>query len=205
LIFLTAGLILLAILIRETDLTETKDLLRNIGAGFLIVLFLYFSAFLLDSIVWQLTLPDLRISFSWIIRFFHMRIAGEAFNNTLPAASLGGEPVKAVLMHKLYGFDYRESISTLILTKTINIIALGLFLAIGFVLVLQSEKLASGYKSAAGTGLIVFVLVVALFYIVQRYGVATYAGVFLSQRPLFRWIGSFLHLIKDMDVRFCRF
>lgn len=134
-----------------------------------------------------------------------MRLAGEAFNNTLPAASLGGEPVKAILMRKLYGFEYQESIASLILAKTINTIALVLFLAIGFLLVLQSEKLASGYKSIAGTGLIVFVIVISLFYIVQRYGLTTYLGVFFSHRPYFRWIGPILHHIQDMDERLSGF
>jgi len=193
---LTAGLILLTVVISETDLAEAAALLRSIGAGFLIILFLYFSAFLLDTISWQLTLPTLRVSSSWIIRFYNMRLAGEAFNNTLPMASLGGEPVKAILIHKHYGFNYRESAASLILAKTITTISLVVFLSTGFFLVMQSENLESGYKSIAGTGLIVFAIAIALFYIVQRYGVATHISVFFSKRPLFSWTGLIPHHIQ---------
>jgi uncharacterized protein (TIRG00374 family) len=134
-----------------------------------------------------------------------MRLAGEAFNNTLPMASLGGEPVKAILIHKHYGFNYRESAASLILAKTITTISLVVFLSTGFFLVMQSENLESGYKSIAGTGLIVFAIAIALFYIVQRYGVATHISVFFSKRPLFGWTGLILHHIQDMDIRLSEF
>ena len=141
-IFLIAGLVLLGWVIRETNLEETFDLVSQIGFGFLLVLFTYFLAFLFDSVTWQMTVLSAPLNAKWLYRFFQMRLAGEAFNNTLPAASMGGEPLKAVLLKTHYGIGYREGVASLILARTINTVSLILFLMVGFILMLESAVLA---------------------------------------------------------------
>ncbi len=204
-IFLLIGLALLGWIVQTTNLTETMDLVKQIGFGFFLVLGVYFLAFLFDSLTWQMTLLSAPLTTKWLYRFFQMRLAGEAFNNTLPAASMGGEPVKAVLLKNLYGFNYRESIASLILARTINTVSLILFLIVGFILMLDSAILDEKYNSIAGIGLAVLSVLILLFFAVQRFKIASLASTALSKNELFRWLGKILHHIKDVDETLVEF
>ena len=98
--------------------------LSGVGIGIFLILFIYFLAFLIDTFTWQLTIKHVPLSPLWIYRFFQMRLAGEAFNNITPLAGMGGEVVKAVLLKKYYGIAYGDGVASLILAKTINVLAL---------------------------------------------------------------------------------
>ncbi len=204
-IFLIAGLVLLGWVIRETNLEETFDLVSQIGFGFLLVLFTYFLAFLFDSVTWQMTVLSAPLNAKWLYRFFQMRLAGEAFNNTLPAASMGGEPLKAVLLKTHFGIGYREGVASLILARTINTVSLFLFLMVGFILMLESAVLDQKYNSIAGIGLGVLTVLIALFYAVQRFKVASRSSEALSKNKWFHWLNGVLHHIKDVDEKLVEF
>ena len=68
-------------------------------------------------------------------------MVGESFNAVIPAGGMGGEPVKTVMLKTHYGVDYREGTASLILAKTINMIALVIFLIGGFALMTQAQAL----------------------------------------------------------------
>ena len=198
-IFFLLGLALLGWVVQATNFSETLDLVSQIGSGFLLVLGIYFLAFLFDSLTWQVTLLSAPLTPNWLYRFFQMRLAGEAFNNILPAASMGGEPIKAVLLKNLHGFNYPESVASLILARTINTVSLILFLMVGFVLMLNSAILDKEYNSVAGIGLAVLSVLILLFFAVQRFKLASLTSEVLSKNKLFHWLGNILHHIKDVD------
>ena len=204
-IFLIIGFAFLGLIILETNLEEAFALVGKVGSGFLLLLALYFVAFLLDTITWQMTVLSAPMEAKWYAHFFRVRLAGEAFNNILPAASMGGEPVKALLLKSLYGIGYREGVASVILAKTINSAALVIFLAAGFLLILGSDALSQTYKSIAGLGLLAFATGICLFYATQRYKISTRLGGILSRNKLFEKVSSVLHLIEDMDERLVRF
>lgn len=81
---------------------------------------------------------------------------GEVFSNAMPAAGVGGEPVKAALLKRHYDVGYREGMASIILARTINMISELWFLAIGFVIVWLSPLPAS-FKALAAAGLAAFV------------------------------------------------
>lgn len=204
-IFLIIGLGLLGLIILNTDLKEALGLVAQVGWGFALILALYFLAFYLDSITWQMTVLSVPMEARWSARFFHVRLAGEAFNNILPAASMGGEPIKALLLKSLYSIGYREGVASLILAKTINSAALVVFLSTGFILILGSNKLTDSYKAVAGLGLLAFAIGIYLFYAIQRYKISTHISGFLSRGKLFAGLTNILHHIEDMDERLMQF
>jgi glycosyltransferase 2 family protein len=204
-IFFVVGLVLLGWVVQQTNITETLDLVSQIGWGFLLVLFFYFLAFLFDSLTWQMTVISAPLTPKWLYRFFNMRLAGEAFNNTLPAASMGGEPVKAVLLKNHYGFNYREGVASIILARTINSVALILFLIVGVFLMLDSAVLDDKYNSIAGTGLVVLTILIFLFFAVQRFKLASLTSTALSKNTWFRWLDGALHHIQDIDEKLVEF
>jgi len=203
--FLLIGVALLGVIIMETDIREAALLVRQVGAGFVVIVGLYFAAFLIDTFTWQLTVPSAPLNGLWLYRFYQMRIAGEAFNNVIPAGSMGGEPVKAMLLKQHFGIAYREGVASLILSKTINIVSLLVFLCFGFWLMLDADRLAATYKVVAGAGLGAFALGVVLFFLVQRFKIASLTGAWVSRGKLFEKINQVLNVVKDIDDRLVNF
>ncbi|HEX9791760.1 MAG TPA: MMPL family transporter, partial [Kiloniellales bacterium] len=107
---LIAGLGLLALVAGQADLADLWRRLVQLGAaGAVAVVLLFFLAFLVDTVSWQLMLPSARLDAGWLYRLWKVRMVGEALNLVIPAGSLGGEPVKAFLLKRFYGIVYRES------------------------------------------------------------------------------------------------
>jgi uncharacterized protein (TIRG00374 family) len=205
-VFLLIGVGLLGVILYETDLVEVVGRLGQIGAvGVLVVLALYFTAFVIDTVSWQLTLPSVRLDLGWLYRLWKVRMVGEAFNNLIPAATLGGEPVKAVLMKKGYGIGYREGGASLVIAKTVNLLALIAFLALGYALMVRAEWLPVPYGLAAGIGLAVFTLGVGAFAVAQPARFWSWAGGRLSTHHWFRRLAAAMPHIEDMDDRFVDF
>jgi putative membrane protein len=203
--FLVLGFALLWLVVADSDLALAADYVRRVGWGFALVLAIYFIAFVIDTFTWQLTLPALPLSPRWIVRFFNLRMAGEAFNNITPAASMGGEPVKAILLKNYYGVSYKDGAASLILARTINVLALILFLAIGFGLILKAPFLTPEYKLVSGVGLAAFATGIILFFLVQRFRVASFAGRFFSRDSVASWIAKTLAVISDVEDRLVHF
>ncbi|MGH6947913.1 MAG: lysylphosphatidylglycerol synthase domain-containing protein, partial [Kiloniellales bacterium] len=167
---LLVGLALLALVLSEVDLVAVWHGLLTLGLwGALAVVAIYFVAFLIDTASWQLTLPNAELTLSWLYRLWKVRMVGEALNAALPAASLGGEPVKALLLKRSQQVSYRESGASLIITRTVNLLALVLFSGTGFLLLLaKGAELPSGYRLGAGLGLGGLSFGVFAFYAIQH-------------------------------------
>lgn len=204
--FLAIGLLLLAVVLYNTDLGELGRQVVQVGwLGLLVVLVVYFFAFLADSLSWQLTLPSMPMSAKWIRRVFVVRAIGEAFNNITPFAGMGGEPVKAVLLKKYYAVDYREAAASILLARTTNLLALLPFLAIGFWLLLGDSRISTAVELIASAGLAALVVGVVLFYLVQRLRISSLTGTRLSRWRIGARLESVLHHIRDFDERLASF
>jgi len=210
LLTLFAGITLLAFVASRIDLVEVWARVVALGPlGALAAVAVYFLAFLIDTASWQLALPSVRLNGVWLYRLWKVRMVGEALNLVIPAGSLGGEPVKAVLLKRGHGIGYREGTASLFIARTVNVLALVAFAAVGFALMLGVEALSRSFVLAAGLGLLALGLGVAGFYAVQRWGVAS----FLARRLVARRLGGhlaarlegFLEPIHAVDDRFEQF
>ncbi len=198
-LFLLIGLSLLAWAIQDIDFDETLVLISQIGWGGGIIVGVYFLAFLFDTLTWHITVLSAPLTTKWLYRFFLLRLAGEAFNNILPAASVGGEPIKAAMLKNLYDFNYGEGIASLILSRTINTLSLVVFLTIGLFLVINNDVLDDNYTAVASSGLGILSLGILLFFCAQRFRVASHAITVLSKIKLFHWLKKFLRNITELD------
>ncbi|MFQ5766341.1 MAG: lysylphosphatidylglycerol synthase transmembrane domain-containing protein [Rhodospirillales bacterium] len=203
--YLLIGVMLLGVVIAEINVAEVGAQVAAVGFGFAAIVAVYFVAFAIDSVTWHLTIPSAPLDGTWAYRIWKVRMVGEAFNIVMPAAGMGGEPVKAELLKKHYGTGYREGTASLILAKTINLIALVVFLVGGFVLMIQGTSLPAAYEGVATTGLLALGAGVFLFFAVQRFGVTSLTGTWISGRPFGRRIETLLHHVRDMDDRLIRF
>ena len=205
--FLLIGIGLLAFVISRADIADVGAHLGRIGvAGIAVVLSLSLLVVLCDTSSWAMALPSVRIEGRWLYRLLRVRIAGEAFNAILPAGSLGGEPVKAVILKRQHGIDFRESGASLVIAKTVFLLALIAFAIVGFWLMARSGVLPRPYALAGGTGIAVLCAAVAGFLWVQRRRMTSRVTDWLNRHPRIagRLEKALVHL-EDVDDRFHAF
>ena len=202
-VYLLAGLGLLAVVAAAIDLDAVGQWLSRMGMlGIACVVVVYATAFTCDSASWWLVQSPARLAAAWLFRLWQVRLVGEAFNAIIPAASLGGEPVKALLLKKRHGVDYREAAASLVMAKTTILLALIGFAAIGLALMLRAEALAGAYGAVAGAGLAVLALGVVGFFAVQRWRIASRFGAWLAPRRMGRRLETALAHLQTIDDRF---
>lgn len=205
LLYLLVGLALLAFVLSEIDIGELVARVGQVGWGFVVILAIHLVAFLIDSLSWQLALLVVPVSMPWLYRVWKVRMVGEVFNAVIPAAGMGGEPIKAMLLRKHYDVSYREATASLILAKTINMIALVIFLTAGFALIMASPVLTPTYKSVAGIGLVVCGFGTAALFFLQRLKVSSLTGSSIGRTRFGAPVLRILHHIQDMDARLVTF
>jgi uncharacterized protein (TIRG00374 family) len=205
LVFLIFGIVLLGVVIAQTDIVLALSLLTEIGWGFAAIFALYFVGFVIDAYAWQLTTPGVPLNLKWLYRFYQVRLAGEAFNMVTPTASMGGEAVKAIMLKNLYGVGYRDGTASLILAKTMIVVALVAFLTIGFALMQGSSKLHDTYKFLSGAGLAAFGLGALLFVFIQRFKITSLAGTALGRGRWFAKLNSMLQPLHEVEDRLIHF
>jgi putative membrane protein len=204
-LYVLLGAALLAVIIQQTDLREVSSHLFKIGWGALVVLAIFLVYFSIDAFTWLIALQSAPLNVTWFRRLWKVRLVGEAFNAVIPAGGMGGEPVKAVLLKKHYGIDYRAAIASVVLAKTVNMIGLTAFLAAGCVLMLEAPQLPASYKTVAGIGLGGVGLGTLLFFAVQRLKLSSLVGKFVSARGIAIWLADILHHVEEVEDRFIDF
>jgi uncharacterized protein (TIRG00374 family) len=203
--YFALGILLLGFVIAEIDLAEVALQVSKVGFGILVLVGIYFFAFAIDSISWQVAIPGVPLNGIWAYRIWKLRMVGESFNAVIPAGGMGGEPVKASMLKSHYGINLREGTASLILAKTINMIALVIFLIGGFALMIQAQALPQVYEYVAGAGLLAFAVGVFLFFVIQWLSITSLTGTWISRWRMGRRVEDILHHIHDMDDRLVHF
>lgn len=165
----------------------------------------YFMAFLVDTMSWQLTLPSVRLDGAWLWRLWRIRMAGEALNAALPAASFGGEPAKVLLLKRRHDIGIGESAASLVMARTINLIGLILFLAAVMLVAAGDERLSTQAKSAAGLGLGAFMVGVGGFFVVQNKGVASRLLALFGHGRFAERVAAGIGHLQSVEARFAAF
>lgn len=138
---LAAGVSLFAWILRSSDLGAVAEMIRQMGWRFGMVLLFYAVIFGLDTFGWRFALhPSLQGRVRWD-RLFRARLAGEALNYVTPSASIGGEPVKAVLLSRRHGIPMAEGMASVVVAKTTFAVSMLLFVALGLALTLATQPL----------------------------------------------------------------
>ena len=123
----------------------------------------------------------------------------------VPAATMGGEPLKAVLLNKYFSIDYHEGIASLVLARTISLIGLILFLVVGFGFMLSTPGMPESFKLVAGAGLLVLTLATGVFFLAQRMRLFSLAGTWVTGWRVARRLEKILGHIRSVDERFVQF
>ncbi len=205
-ISLLAGCLLLYLIAKDIDLGSVAGSVAQVGlVGIAIVIFVYFLAFLGDSVSWLLILISLPVTLAWVRRAFIVRLAGEAFNNVIPAGGFAGEPVKAVILKRRYGVSYTEASASIVMARTVNMIALIAFLIIGFLFMTASDDIGGSLKLTSSIGLGLLTVGTVLLFAIQRYRVSSWMMARFSGHPWVEKAAGAIKVIEDLDRRFVEF
>ncbi len=167
---LAVGLFVLGGLIWHIGPSQIARTAEHIGlVPFGIILTPLLVVYCLDTYGWWLTLGPWarRVGF---VRLFMVRMSGEAINVTTPTAMLGGEPLKAYLLTR-YDVPMVEGLASVVVTKTIMVLAQILFMLLGIGLLwwVVGGGVYSVLAAWVSLGLLGFA--VFLFVVIQRYGI----------------------------------
>jgi uncharacterized protein (TIRG00374 family) len=202
LLFLALGLGLFGFVLAHADLSAVAGHVGRLGlTGALGIPAVSLLPFVADTLSWQIVFTPPRPGFNWFSALWKVRMVGAAIGKITPAVGLAGEPIKAILLKRIYGVRNREGVASLIVSKTANLIAFVFFVAIGMALALASGGLPQGYRLAAGVGFAVLAFGIAVMFAAQRLRALSALGTWVSRRPLGRRIGRVLHHLNDMDDR----
>ena len=205
-LYAAVGIALLVYILQRSDLAQTWALLAEVGvSGMALVIGIYLLSFLGDSISWLLIVTSLPVTPTWVRRFTIVRLAGEAFNNLVPAGGFAGEPVKAVILKRRYGISVAESSASIVMARTVNMIALIVFLIIGFAFMLAADGLGPVIEVPASLGLAFLTIGTVLLFAVQRFRVSSLIMRRFQGRAWAARIAGAVAVIEDLDARFLSF
>jgi glycosyltransferase 2 family protein len=199
-VFVILGVVLLGVIAWHTDLAEVGARLADLGwTGALAVVAVYFVAFVCDTAVWMAALTARAPSARLLAQLWQVRVIGEAVNSATPLGSVGGEPVKALLLRKYFGVGLRDGIASLVLAKTAILVGLTLFLAAGFAMMLATDRLPETMKLVAGLGLGAFATAIVALVLVQWFRLASRAATWVSGLRYGAGLKRSLEALSDMD------
>ena len=177
---LAAGALVALALVYRFGAASVASALSHIAWWqFALICLLYMLNVAVDACGWRYAMTRDRTS---LHRLVGARLAGDAVNVLSALASVGGEAVKAwVLRHEV---PYEESVPSLIVSKTAEVVAQALLLAVGILVAWTTDIVQPWLRSAMVYLLVVEVIGVGGFLGVQVAGVVGRAGRVLS------WAGA---------------
>lgn len=172
LLVLALAAALFAWFVDEAGPGEILATFSKLGARSVLVILPYALVYACDTLGWHFafagtTRPRLRY---WLE--FKLRMAGEAVNNIVPSAMIGGEPVKVYLAGK-HGVSTLAAAQSVVVAKTTMTLAQVVFIALGALA--ATHTLAAGspaHRAMLITTALAAAVVVALFWL-QRRGMFT--------------------------------
>jgi uncharacterized protein (TIRG00374 family) len=202
LFFLALGLGLFGLVLTQADLNAVADHVGRLGwAGAIGIPAVSLLPILADTLSWQVLFTPPRTDWGWFIDLWKIRTVGTAVSKLTPLVGAAGEPVKAVMLKRIYGVPYREGIASLVVAKTANLIALVVFLAIGMALAFAADRFPEGYRLAAAIGFAALAFSIGTVFAVQRLRLSSALGTWVSRRWPGRRISRALDHLHDMDDR----
>ena len=148
-----AGVAVVAWIAATTDLRAVGTDMAQLGlAGGALVVIAFATGFTADVVAWLAMFNSMPWTSRGLGRLLLVQMVGEAVNTLMPFGSLGGEPVKAMLLKTRYGITYREATATLVLAQTVNTLAEVPFVAVGIAVMVQRHVLPAWAETAMVVG-----------------------------------------------------
>ncbi len=175
LIALGLGVALFGYLIYETGPASLAANLELIGPRIAFIVGLELIVDLFNTLGWWFTFaPQLRRGTFGIL--YLVRLAGSALNQVLPAASMGGEPAKVMLLRR--HVPATAATASVLTSRLSFTFAKAIFIAAGMLVTWHRLRLPEGLSRALLVGFILTLGGLIVFLMLQLRGIAQVAGRF---------------------------
>ena len=161
------GVFLLATVIRRTGWATIRDQLMVLRWWLVPLLTVSGSNYILFSAAWWFCLKPEEKSFSFW-RLLPVKLIGEAVNATTPLNFAAGDPARVYLMKEW--LHWRGSTRSVVVERTLYIIAVVSFIVIGFILFLSQFVLPTGILDQLLIGLVLLLSSLLSLFLAQRKG-----------------------------------
>jgi uncharacterized protein (TIRG00374 family) len=192
------GAALLVWLILSSGVGSLAADLARVGPGVLVILAIEFAAHALNTLGWWFTLPTSQRAgtFGWL---YWVRCAGQAFNEATPAASLGGEPAKIVLLRSRISTG--AAAASLLATRVSFCFAQAIFIVVGMAVVWPRLHLSHDLSVALLVAFVAIMSGIGIFAIIQMRGIGP-GTIRTLHRVRFpgRWVAHLESSLHDVDA-----
>ena len=199
--WVSVGVALLGFLIYESGPARIASDLQSVGQGLIVIIALEFVVDGFHTLGWWFTFPaEARRGSYWTLYF--VRLAGTALNQTLPAASMGGEPAKVFLLAPQ--FAVATTIATVMTSSLIFSLTKALFIAFGMVVTWHRVQLPHGFVIAVVIGFIATLVGILGFMLLMLRGFASAVNRIVARLPIpAAWVDHVGRLapVVDEEVR----
>lgn len=170
-----------------------------------LILLPYLLVYLLDTWGWYLAFGKYAPVKPKFWALFRVRWAGEAVNNVIPSGYVGGEAVKAYLLHKR-GVPGLTCGTSVVASKTCQVIAQVAFIGLGALLALPILPADSGARRGMMIITVIAFGVVCLLLLLQRRGMfSTVQGVLKHFNLRFKVIEKHEASFRKLDDQVYQF
>lgn len=178
--------------------------LRALGWGLLLVFLPYLLVAVLDTLGWRYAIQPGASSVSFA-RLFFARLAGEAVNVTVPAASLGGEPVKAMILGGSR-VPLTEALASVVIAKTTMLMSQLPFVLIGLAIAATCAEVSWPFIALMTLVLAAGTVLVTAFFLSQRWGLcAVVLGLLRRLGVRSHFLEAREEELKRLDLRIADF
>jgi hypothetical protein len=192
------GLFLLSCLIYESGPAGIVSNLSLVGGGLVAIVGLEFVVDGFNTLGWWFTFPTGMRSGNFSKLFF-VRLAGTALNQTLPAASMGGEPAKVYLLEA--DFPVTTTIATVMASSLIFSLSKAGFIAFGTMFTWRRFQLSHEFSVALLVGFIATLATAFSFLVLQLRGFTAARAGILARIPIpERWVSAIERLMPEVDA-----
>lgn len=130
-------------------------------------------------------------------RLFFARLAGYALSYLTPSASIGGEPVRALMASDS---DRKKALASVVVDKTIEIIVMVIFMGMGFWIGAVRLALPGNYKILFGLALCIPIAVAAVILVKQKNGLLSWTtGLLVKLRIRIPFLEKRREKIQETD------
>jgi uncharacterized protein (TIRG00374 family) len=166
LLLLIVGCVIFAVLIYKVGPSTIYHQLIVLKWKISLLLLPYMLVFTLNTLGWKYSFTKVKISFKDL---FLIRLAGESINWIIPSANFAGEPMKAYFLKK-HNISIVDGMTSVVISKTIRIIAQIIFVMIGVAFYLFKLNVSGSRLVSSIIIILLGIPIIMFIFFIQKYG-----------------------------------
>ena len=195
---LALGLALFAWFVHRAGATEILGAFQRLGWLLPVAVLPFLLVYVFDTLGWRFAFGSSKHRPPFLT-LFRVRWAGEAVNNVIPTGYVGGEAVKAWLLHER-GVPMVPATTSVVIGKTAQVCAQAVFIALGACLAFA--LLPAGSQARSGMAIVAALAVAALLLLfwIQSHGLFSFVRS-VTVRLRLKWLEKRQAHLRELDDR----